>query len=140
VATEKDLKTIPVGKGEVRLAGKDIAILAFGSMLESALEAGKQLGATVANMRFVKPLDEELVMQLAREHTLIVTVEENTIQGGAGSAVAECLAKQGGAVSMLHLGLPDHFIEQGEHKQLLADAGLDAAGILRSIQARAARK
>jgi 1-deoxy-D-xylulose-5-phosphate synthase len=140
VATEKDLKTIPVGKGEVRHAGKDIAILAFGSMLEPALEAGKQLGATVANMRFVKPLDEALVSQLAREHTLIVTVEENTIQGGAGSAVAECLAKQGIAVSTLHLGLPDHFIEQGEHKQLLADAGLDAAGILRSIQTRAEKK
>ncbi len=135
VATEKDLKTIPVGKGEVRLAGKDIAILAFGSMLEPALEAGKQLGATVANMRFVKPLDEELVLQLAREHALLVTVEENTIQGGAGSAVAECFSKQGVAVSMLHLGLPDRFIEQGEHKQLLTDCGLDASGLVRSIQA-----
>jgi 1-deoxy-D-xylulose-5-phosphate synthase len=135
VATEKDLKTIPVGKGEVRRAGKDIAILAFGSMLEPALEAAKQLGATVANMRFVKPLDEELVLQLAREHTLVVTVEENTIQGGAGSAVAECLARHGVTVSLLNLGLPDHFIEQGEHKQLLADCGLSGAGLVQSIQA-----
>jgi 1-deoxy-D-xylulose-5-phosphate synthase len=135
VATEKDLKTIPVGKGEVRRAGKDIAILAFGSMLEPALEAAKQLGATVANMRFVKPLDEELVLQLAREHTLLVTVEENTIQGGAGSAVAECLARHGVTVSLLNLGLPDHFIEQGEHKQLLADCGLSGAGLVQSIQA-----
>jgi len=135
VATEKDLKTIKVGKGEVRRAGKGIAILAFGSMLEPALEAGKQLDATVANMRFVKPLDDELVLQLAREHALIVTVEENTIQGGAGSAVAECLVRHGAVVPLLHLGLPDGFIEQGEHKQLLADCGLDAAGMLRSIQA-----
>ncbi len=134
VAPQKGLVTIPVGKGEVRRTGKDIVILAFGSMLESALEAGNQLGATVVNMRFVKPLDEVLVLQLAREHTLIVTLEENTIQGGAGSAVAEYLAKQGVAVSILHLGLPDYFIEQGEHKQLLADVGLDSAGILRSIQ------
>jgi len=134
------LKTIAVGKGEVRRAGKDIAILAFGSMLEPALEAGKQLGATVANMRFVKPLDEELVLQLAREHALLVTVEENTIQGGAGSAVAECLAKHGVAVRLLHLGLPDQFIEQGEHKLLLADCGLDAAGLVKSIQSVAAGK
>jgi 1-deoxy-D-xylulose-5-phosphate synthase len=134
VATQKDLKTITVGKGEVRRAGKDIAILAFGSMLEPALEAAKQLGATVANMRFVKPLDEDLVLQLAREHTLLVTVEENTIQGGAGSAVAECLARHGVTVSLLNLGLPDHFIEQGEHKLLLAECGLDAAGLVHSIR------
>jgi 1-deoxy-D-xylulose-5-phosphate synthase len=134
VATQKDLKTITVGKGEVRRAGKDIAILAFGSMLEPALEAAKQLCATVANMRFVKPLDEDLVLQLAREHTLLVTVEENTIQGGAGSAVAECLARHGVTVSLLNLGLPDHFIEQGEHKLLLAECGLDAAGLVHSIR------
>jgi 1-deoxy-D-xylulose-5-phosphate synthase len=140
VATQKDLKTITVGKGEVRRAGKDIAILAFGSMLEPALEAAKQLDATVANMRFVKPMDEELVLQLAREHTLLVTVEENTIQGGAGSAIAECLARHGVMVSLLNLGLPDHFIEQGEHKQLLADCGLNGAGLLRSIQAVVTRK
>ncbi len=139
VAASKDLQTLPIGKGELRRSGKGIAILAFGSMLEPALEAAKQMNATVANMRFVKPLDEELVLQLAREHTLLVTVEENTVQGGAGSAVAECLAQHGVAVPLLHLGLPDQFIEQGEHKQLLADCGLDAAGIAQAVTA-AARK
>jgi len=92
------------------------------------------LNATVANMRFVKPLDEELVLKLAREHALLVTVEENTVQGGAGSAVAECLAQHGMKVSMLHLGLPDRFVEQGEHALLLADCGLDAAGIESAIR------
>ncbi len=140
VAVQKDLQTLPVGKGELRRNGKKVAILAFGSMLAPALEAADQLDATVANMRFVKPLDEELVLKLAREHALLVTVEENTVQGGAGSAVAECLAQHGIAVPLLHLGLPDRFIEQGEHKQLLADCGLDAAGMVRAIGAAAARK
>jgi 1-deoxy-D-xylulose-5-phosphate synthase len=140
VAVQKDLKTLPVGKGEVRRSGKGIAILAFGSMLEPALEAANPLDATVANMRFIKPLDEELVIKLAREHSLLVTVEENVVQGGAGSAVAECLARHGIVVPMLHLGLPDHFIEQGEHKELLADCGLDAAGIAKSIRIVSARK
>jgi len=85
-------------------------------------------------------LDEELVLQLAREHALLVTVEENTIQGGAGSAVAECLTKHGVAARLLHLGLPDHFIEQGEHKLLLAECGLDAAGLVDSIKSAAAGK
>ncbi len=137
VAASKDLQTLPIGKGELRRSGKDIAILAFGSMLEPALEAAKQMNATVANMRFVKPLDDELVLKLAREHTLLVTVEENTVQGGAGSAVAECLAQHGVAVPLLHLGLPDQFIEQGEHGQLLADCGLDAAGIVQAVAAAA---
>jgi 1-deoxy-D-xylulose-5-phosphate synthase len=121
-------------KGELRRQGEKIAILSFGSMLAPALEAAELLNATVANMRFVKPLDEALVLQLAREHSLLVTVEENTIQGGAGSAVAECLARHGVVVQVLHLGLPDRFIEQGEHKQLLADCGLDAAGLERAIR------
>ncbi|MDP2806013.1 MAG: 1-deoxy-D-xylulose-5-phosphate synthase [Gallionellaceae bacterium] len=128
------LNILSNNKGEIRRQGEKVAILSFGSMLASALETGDALHATVANMRFVKPLDEALVLQLAREHTLLVTVEENTIQGGAGSAVAECLAQHGFSVPMLHLGLPDHFVEQGEHKQLLADCGLDAAGIAKSIQ------
>ncbi len=140
IAVQKDLQTLPLGKGEVRRNGKQVAILAFGSMLAPALEAANQLGATVANMRFVKPLDEELVLRLAREHALLVTVEENAVQGGAGSAVAECLAQHGVAVPLLHLGLPDHFIEQGEHRQLLADCGLDAKGIVQAIGAAAARK
>ena len=132
VVTEK-LDALPLGKGELRRQGKQVAILAFGSMLAPALEAAEQLDATVANMRFVKPLDEELILQLAREYAVLVTVEENVIQGGAGSAVAECLAQHGAAIKVLHLGLPDRFIEQGEHKQLLADCGLDAAGLVKSI-------
>ncbi len=128
------LQTLPIGKGEVRRQGKQIAILAFGSMLAPALAAAESLDATVANMRFVKPLDEELVLQLASEHTLLVTVEENVVQGGAGSAVAECLAQHGVTVPLLHLGLPDTFIEQGEPAKLLADCGLDAAGITNSIK------
>ncbi|MBU1776734.1 MAG: 1-deoxy-D-xylulose-5-phosphate synthase, partial [Gammaproteobacteria bacterium] len=90
--------------------------------------------------RFVKPLDEELVLKLAREHALLVTVEENVVQGGAGSAVAECLAQQGIAISMLHLGLPDQFLEQGDPVQMLADCGLDAVGLVRAIDAALARK
>ena len=113
-----------------------MAILAFGAMLTPALEAGGQLGATVANMRFVKPLDAELVLRLAREHELLVTVEENTVQGGAGSAVAECLQQHGIAIPLLQLGLPDSFIEQGEHGQMLADCGLDAKGIAASIRGK----
>ncbi len=128
------LSTLGNLKGERRRLGEKVAILSFGSMLAPALEVGDALNATVANMRFVKPLDEELVLQLAREHELLVTVEENTIQGGAGSAVAECLGQLGVVVRVLHLGLPDHFIEQGEHKQLLVDCGLDAAGIAKSIK------
>jgi 1-deoxy-D-xylulose-5-phosphate synthase len=128
------LQTLPIGKGEVRRQGAKIAILAFGSMLAPSLAAADSLDATVANMRFVKPLDEELVLKLAREHTLLVTVEENVVQGGAGSAVAECLAQHGITVALLHLGLPDTFIEQGEPAKLLADCGLDATGITNSIR------
>jgi 1-deoxy-D-xylulose-5-phosphate synthase len=133
-AIGKEMRALPVGKGELRREGSRIAILAFGSMLAPALAAGEQLDASVANMRFVKPLDAELVLKLAREHELLVTVEENAVQGGAGSAVAECLAQHGVAVPLLHLGLPDDFIEQGEHGQMLADCGLDAAGIEASIK------
>jgi len=103
-------------------------------MLAPALVAAEQLDATVVNMRFVKPLDSELVLQMAREHSLLVTVEENTIQGGAGSAVAECLEQHGVAVALLQLGLPDRFIEQGDPAKLLADCGLDAEGIAKSIR------
>ncbi|HZW24358.1 MAG TPA: 1-deoxy-D-xylulose-5-phosphate synthase [Gallionella sp.] len=138
VAVNQTMQALPVGKGELRRSGKRVAILSFGSMLAPALAAGEQLDATVANMRFVKPLDAELVQKLAREHELLVTVEENVVQGGAGSAVAECLHQQGLAVPLLLLGLPDSFIEQGEHMQMLADCGLDAAGIAAAIRNRVA--
>ena len=133
VTVQKSLLPIAVGKGEVRRQGKKVAILAFGSMLAPALQTAEQLDATVANMRFVKPLDEELVLKIAGAHTLLVTVEENTLQGGAGSAVAECLARHGVSVAVLHLGLPDEFLEQGDPAQMLSDCGLDANGIAGSI-------
>jgi len=132
----QEMKALPVGRGEVRRSGKNIAILAFGSMLAPSLAAAEKLDATVVNMRFVKPLDSELVLRMAREHSLLVTVEENTILGGAGSAVAECLAQNGVLVQVLQLGLPDHFIEQGDPARLLAECGLDASGIEVSIRSK----
>jgi 1-deoxy-D-xylulose-5-phosphate synthase len=134
VVARKEMQALPVGKGELRRTGKKIAILAFGSMLAPALGAAEQLDASVANMRFVKPLDTELVLRLAREHELLVTVEENTVQGGAGSAVAECLHHHGVEVPLLQLGLPDVFLDHGEPAQMLADCGLDANGIAASIR------
>jgi 1-deoxy-D-xylulose-5-phosphate synthase len=126
-----DLVGLPVGKGEIRRQGKGIAILAFGAMLKPALEAAEALDATVANMRFVKPLDVELVKHLAAEHHLIVTVEEHQIMGGAGGAVAEALANS--EKKLLMLGLPDRFIDHGDPARLLASVGLDADGIRASI-------
>lgn len=134
VASHKEMQALPIGKGEVRRVGSGVAILSFGSMLGPALDAADALNATVANMRFVKPLDVELVLHLGREHTLLVTVEENVIQGGAGSAVAECLQQHGMTNALLQLGLPDSFLEQGETATMLATCGLDAAGIVASIR------
>lgn len=134
VAISNEMSALPIGKGELRRKGRRVAILAFGTMLAPALAAAEQLDATVANMRFIKPLDAELVLRLAGEHELLVTVEENTVQGGAGSAVAECLLQLGIAVPLLQLGLPDRFIEQGEHAQMLADCGLDAKGLVATIK------
>jgi 1-deoxy-D-xylulose-5-phosphate synthase len=133
VSIETEMRELPVGKGELRREGKRVAILAFGTMLAPALAAGGELDATVANMRFVKPLDAELVIRLAREHELLVTVEENTVQGGAGSAVEECLLQHNIVIPLLQLGLPDRFIEQGEHARMLADCGLDARGLVELI-------
>ena len=130
------MKALPVGRGEVRREGRRVAILAFGSMVKPALDAAAELNATVANMRFVKPLDEALVLRLATTHELVVTVEENALEGGAGSAVLESLAAQGVEVPVLQLGLPDHFVEHGDPALLLADCGLDAAGISRAIRER----
>ncbi|MDO9103254.1 MAG: 1-deoxy-D-xylulose-5-phosphate synthase [Candidatus Nitrotoga sp.] len=134
VTSRKEMQALPLGKGEVRRVGSGVAILSFGSMLSPALDAADSLNATVANMRFVKPLDTELVLHLGREHALLVTVEENTIQGGAGSAVAECLQQHGMTNALLQLGLPDSFLEQGETEKMLAMCGLDATGIAASIR------
>jgi 1-deoxy-D-xylulose-5-phosphate synthase len=131
-----DLDAVPIGRGEVRRRGSGIAILAFGPMLAPSLAAGAALGATVANMRFVKPLDADLVMALARDHDQLVTVEEGAVMGGAGAAVAEALAAAGITRPMLMLGLPDLFIEHGDPAALLGAAGLDAAGIAGAIRQR----
>ncbi len=133
-AVDRPLTGLPVGKGEVRRRGKKIAILAFGSMLAPALEAGELLDATVANMRFVKPVDEALIASLAAEHELLVCVEEHVILGGAGSAVCEALASLNKEPKVLLLGLPDRFIDHGDSAKLLASVGLDGAGIAKSIR------
>ncbi|GGI21213.1 1-deoxy-D-xylulose-5-phosphate synthase [Oxalicibacterium faecigallinarum] len=135
-AVGKDLETIPLGTGEVRREGKSIAILAFGTMVAPSLQAGEELDATVANMRFVKPLDVALLKQLAATHDALVTVEEGCIMGGAGSAVAEAMAAAGIVKPLLILGLPDQFIDHGDAGQLLAMNGLDAKGIAASIRQR----
>ena len=134
VALPADLGTLPIGRGEVRRRGQRVAILAFGSMLATALEVGAALDATVANMRFVKPLDGALIKELAQGHALLVTIEENVIAGGAGSGVAELLSEQGWSGRIIHLGLPDRFIEQGTPKEQLEEAGLDAASIRLAIE------
>jgi 1-deoxy-D-xylulose-5-phosphate synthase len=128
-----EMNAISFGKAEIRRAGARVAILAFGSMLKPALEAGEALDATVVNMRFVKPLDADIVRELARTHELLVTVEEHQTMGGAGSAVCELLAKE--EARILLLGLPDRFIDHGDPGRLLASVGLDAEGIRKSITA-----
>jgi 1-deoxy-D-xylulose-5-phosphate synthase len=129
----REMNAISIGKAEIRRAGARVAILAFGSMLRPALEAGEALDATVVNMRFVKPLDGDIVRELARTHEFLVTVEEHQIMGGAGSAVCELLAKE--ETRILLLGLPDRFIDHGDPGRLLASVGLDAEGIRKSITA-----
>lgn len=131
---ENELSILPIGKGEVRRQGKKVAILAFGSMLTPALIASEKLNATVANMRFVKPLDVDLVQKLANSHDLIVTIEENAMMGGAGAAVMEAIQALNIATPTLCLGLPDAFIEHGVHETMLSDCGLDAQGILAAIE------
>jgi len=140
VAVERELKPLAVGKGEIRRDSRRrthrLGILVFGSMLHPALAAAEEIDATVANMRFVKPIDTELITYLARTHEALVTVEENVVAGGAGSAVAEVLAAEGFAVPMLHLGLPDEFVDHGDPALQLKHCGLDAQGIAASIIAR----
>ncbi len=137
-AIEAKMQRLPIGKGEIRRQGKKVAILAFGSMLTPCVAAAEKLDATVANMRFVKPLDEDLIRELAGRHELLVAVEENAILGGAGSAVLEVLEKLGVHKSFLQLGLPDRFIDHGDPAKLLKDCGLDAEGILNSIKVQLA--
>lgn len=130
----EELETLPLGKGEIRRSGQEVAILAFGSPLDAALKVAEKLDATVANMRFVKPLDEALVRQLADGHRLLITLEENVIQGGAGSAVNEYLAAIQHQVRAINLGLPDQFIEHASPAEQLHEAGLDPDSILAVIE------
>ena len=132
------LTALPIGKAQIRHHGSRIAILAWGSMVNPALRAGQQLNATVVNMRFIKPFDQDLVLELAKTHDLFVTVEENVLAGGAGSAINDFLQAQRILMPVLNLGLPDRFVEQGTRDELLALCGLDSAGILASIEAFAA--
>ncbi len=134
VATQKEMQALPLGRGEIRRKGEKVALLAFGSMLKPCMEAAEELNATVVNMRFVKPLDDDLVESLAADYKLLVTIEENTIMGGAGSAVVESLESKGIAIPVLQLGLPDIFIDQGDPAQMLADCGLDKVGIIKSVR------
>ncbi|MEP6484859.1 MAG: 1-deoxy-D-xylulose-5-phosphate synthase [Rudaea sp.] len=131
-----ELSTLPIGKAEVRRRGARVAILAFGSPLTDAMQVGDELGATVVNMRFVKPLDEAWIAELARTHAAIVTVEDNAISGGAGSAVSEFLQSKNIQTPVLQLGLPDRFLEHASREHLLAEAGIDAPGIRAAIQKR----
>jgi 1-deoxy-D-xylulose-5-phosphate synthase len=130
----KEMKAIPVGKGEVRRRGKRVAILAFGAMLKPAMEAAEDLDATVVNMRFVKPLDLDLLKEISQTHDLVVTVEEHQVMAGAGGAVCEALTTIGSKNRVLLLGLPDRFIDHGDPARLLASVGLDAAGIRNSVR------
>ena len=136
VATAPGLQALPYGKGEIRLQGRGVALLAFGTVLYPALEAARAMGATVVNMRWAKPLDTELLAQVAASHEALVTLEEGAIMGGAGSAVSEALAQAGVVMPVLHLGLRDEFIEHGDPALLLAAQGLDAAGIEAAVRGR----
>jgi len=134
VTVDETMQALPVGKAAIKHQGSRIAILAWGTMVPPALEAGKQLGATVVNMRFVKPIDETLILDLAKTHDVIVSVEENVLAGGAGDAVNSFLQTQQILMPVLNLGLPDQFIEQGTREELLELCGLDKKGILKSIE------
>ena len=131
---DKTLNDIPIGKGEIRRRGKAVALLAFGTMLAPALEAAKVLDATVANMRFVKPIDRELILELSREHSLLVSIEENVSIGGAGSEVARVLENTRSATAFVRIGLPDRFIEHGDQTRLLRESGLDKDGIIHTVR------
>ena len=134
VAVERTMTALPIGKAEVRRHGTRVALLAFGSLLSAALGAGETLNATVVNMRFVKPLDEALLIRLARSHEFFVTIEENVVAGGAGSGVGELVGQLQLPVRVLNLGLPDSYIEHGSPAQMLADCGLDVSGIVRQVR------
>lgn len=131
-----DLSTLPIGKGELRLQGSRIALLAFGSTVAAAEQVGRELGLSVVNMRFIKPLDRELVLAMAAQHEGLVTIEDNVVAGGAGSGVGELLNAEGVLRPILHLGLPDSYQHHASREDLLAEAGIDAAGIHAAVLKR----
>jgi len=133
---EQKMSALPLGKGRVVQDGKGVAILAFGPVLAACREVGKVIGATVVDMRFVKPIDEALILDLAAGHDLLVTVEENAIMGGAGSAVNELLAQRNVVMPVLNLGIPDRYIDHAKPAEMLEACGLDADGIASAIQTR----
>ncbi len=135
VAVETQLQALPLGKGRILRQGKAVVILAFGSRVQVALAAADELGATVVDMRFVKPIDEALIIEMASSHDLLLTIEENVIMGGAGSAVNEVLAAHNIVMPIINLGLPDEYCEQGEHEPLLEACGLGKAGIIERVNA-----
>ena len=136
VAAGTDLSTLEIGKAQLRQSGSRIAVLAFGSTVAAAEEVGRELGLTVVNMRFIKPLDREMVLKLAQQHEGFVTVEDNVVAGGAGSGVSELLNAEAVTLPMLHLGLPDEFQHHASREDLLAEAGIDAPGIRAAILKR----
>jgi 1-deoxy-D-xylulose-5-phosphate synthase len=131
-----ELDTLPLGKAEVLRRGSKVALLAFGSLVPAALAAGEALDATVVNMRFIKPLDSALIGELAGNHSLLVSIEENAVIGGAGSEIERLLGERGITTAVLRLGLPDQFVDHGEQGQLLAELGLDKEGIVHRVRER----
>jgi 1-deoxy-D-xylulose-5-phosphate synthase len=136
VAVQANLEVLPIGKAQVRQRGSGLALLAFGALLPVAEAVAAELGLTCVNMRFIKPLDRELLLELARNHHGLVTLEDNAVMGGAGSAVAELLSAEGIAIAMLHLGLPDAYLDHASREDLLAQSGLDAAGVRAAVLRR----
>jgi 1-deoxy-D-xylulose-5-phosphate synthase len=133
---ETDMQVLPIGKAEVLKRGSGVAILAFGSSLEPATEVASRIGASLVNMRFVKPLDADVIFEMAHKHSLLVTVEENAVSGGAGSGINELLAAAGITVNILNIGIPDRYIDHGSRQDCLAMAGLDTDGILEQVNNR----
>ncbi|MEM7292953.1 MAG: 1-deoxy-D-xylulose-5-phosphate synthase, partial [Pseudomonadota bacterium] len=136
VLVDPGLDTLPIGKAEVLRHGHSVALLAFGSTVHPSMPSADEIDATLVNMRFVKPLDEDLILELAASHDVLITVEENAVAGGAGSAVSECLSANNVHTAVHHIGLPDRFVEHGSREELLAECGLDAEGIWRQIRTR----
>lgn len=130
---DAEMQLMEIGKGIIKRQGKKVAILAFGTLLKMAMKSAEELNATLVDMRFVKPLDEALIKELAATHQLLVTIEENVIKGGAGSAVNEYLAEINSKVDLLNLGLPDRFLDHGKADAMLAECGLDSTGMTAAI-------